>query len=242
MKTKFFICVLFLLINNKSFSQYSYEVVYGISEAKIKKPLYNVDKRSKELVNQIVEYTKNINYILVAQENESLFKQEKLMLKDDNPLNSILLKGALRFTSFNKVTYIDFNKDSLVFVKNLVEKDFTVKRDIQDFNWILTKDKKEILGFNARKAKGSYFNHILGKELNVEAWYIPSIPLQCGPDIFVGLPGLIAEVHLERAVVSVKSIKKKNNLEIEKIEIKNGLSQKEFEQTIKKLTEEFINN
>lgn len=242
MKFKFFIWCFFFLTYCKSFSQFAYEVNYGISEIKLNEPFGDADKRSKEIVKKIVEYAEKINYVLIAKENKSFFTHEKFMVNDDDPLNKILLKGAMRFTSFNEATYINLNKDSLIFIKNLVTKDFTVKRDIYDFKWILAKDEKKILGYDARKAKGTYFNDIIGKKVEIEAWYIPSIPLRFGPDIFVGLPGLIAELHLERAVVSVESIKKKEDLEVKKIVSDNIFSLQEFNEVIKKLTKEYLEN
>jgi GLPGLI family protein len=114
-----------------------------------------------------------------------------------------------------------------------------VKRKYFDFNWVLKEENKNILGYNAKKAVGKYFDPVLKKEIEVQVWFIPSIPLQSGPDIFMGLPGLIAEVDLPRAVVKAKKIETNDALNIKKVDDSEAMSQEEFEEVIGNLNKRF---
>ncbi|MCF6295088.1 MAG: GLPGLI family protein, partial [Flavobacteriaceae bacterium] len=108
--------------------------------------------------------------------------------------------------------------------------------------WIIKDGNKKILGFDAKKAEGNYYDPVTNRELKVEAWFIPSIPIQSGPDIFMGLPGLIAEVDLKGAVITVKKIETNQNLEIEKLDDSKAITQQEYEDIIKNLTKKFIDD
>lgn len=56
-------------------------------------------------------------------------------------------------------------------------------------NWDLKNDSKKVLGYNCKKALVSY------RGRNFIAWYTSEIPINDGPYIFGGLPGLILEIE-----------------------------------------------
>ncbi len=92
-----------------------------------------------------------------------------------------------------------FGNWSNVLVKNLVEK----KNIVQDYaknkyqyeelqpnlNWRLEKNTKEILGYICYKATTEF------RGRKYIAWYAKNIPINNGPYIFEGLPGLIMEIE-----------------------------------------------
>lgn len=240
------LCIFYLGSIPNLYAQTAYKVTYYIAELKLQGSIDNLDERGKRLTKQVIDYSKGVNYILIASQDDSYFESEDILrIENDSPLDDILSRMAKRFTSFNKMVYADHNQDSIVFVRNIVNQDFTVKRNYFNFNWTLTKETKKILGFDAKKAEGNYYDPVTNKELKVEAWFIPSIPLQSGPDIFMGLPGLIAEVNLNGAVVTMKKIEPNLNLDIKKLDGSKAMNQKEYEDLIKNLTdklEKFIDN
>lgn len=222
------------------YAQKTLKATYSVIETKVQGSLDKLDNNSKQLFKQMQAYAKKVNYILIANQEESYFKKEKALTQgSDSPLEHILSRSVQRFTSFNEVVYANHHVDSLVFVRNILNQDFTVKRGYFNFNWILKKETKNILGFNAIKAEGSYHHPVTHKALQVEAWYIPSIPIPFGPDIFMGLPGLIAEVSLQGAVVRVKKIEQNENFEIEKLDVSKAKNQTEFEDLLKGLNKKF---
>jgi GLPGLI family protein len=218
--------------------------VYRIAEPKIQGSTVGLDQNSKQLIKQVKAYAKNISYTLITTQDESFFEQDDILRKEsDSPLERIISEMALSFASFNERIYSNRKDDTIVFVKKLVNQEFIVKRKSFDFSWSIKDENKKILGFEANKALGSYFDPVTNKDLKVEAWFIPSIALQAGPDIFAGLPGLIAEVHLKGAVVTIDKIDTNlKNLDIEKVDDSNAMLQEEYEALIKRLNKKFIKN
>jgi len=221
-------------------AQNSFKVTYHISEVKLQGSAENLNEEGKHFTQQVIDYSKNVNYILISNQKASYFEAEEGLSKEsDSPLEEILSRMSKRFTSFNTKSYINYEQDSIVFVRNLVGQDFTVIRECYNFIWSIKKDSKTILGFEAKKAEGTYHHPVTNKELKVIAWFIPSIPLQSGPDIFTGLPGLIAEVDLQGAVVTAKQIEPNKSMIIKKVDASKAMSQIEFENVIQSLTKKF---
>ena len=225
------------------YSQKTYKVTYYILEPKLFGSIDNLDEKGKQFSEEIFERAKSINYILITNKLESYFEAENnLSQKNDSPYEQVLVRMAKRFTSFNEMIYSNHKNDSIIFVKNLVNKDFIVKRGNYNFNWTLKNETKQILGFEAKKAEGLYYYPITNEELKVEAWYIPTIPLKSGPDIFIGLPGLIVELNLKGAVVTVKMIETIDDIKIKKIDDSKSITQQEYDDLIKSLTKKYIEN
>lgn len=238
-----FLCILGLGFNPSLYAQSSYKVTYNISAIKLQGSVDNLDERGKQLTEQVIDRAKNVHYILLANNKHSYFKLQEVLTKESNsPLEDMLFLMAKRFTSFNENVYADPNNQTIVFTKNMVNKEFMVKRSYYDFNWVLQENTKKIIGFNAKKAIGTYYDATSDEELHVEAWFIPSLPLQFGPDIFMGLPGLILEVSLKGAIVTAINIETNVNLEIDKIDDSQAMSQEEFEDLRKNLTKKYIDD
>lgn len=103
--------------------------------------------------------------------------------------------------------YVDYKDNSLVFSRNLAGKYYVVKKnEFYNFKWDIKKETKIIAGLKAQKAIGIYYDIFFGKERIIIAWFIPSIPIPAGPDIYFGLPGLVGEVQLRKAIVKIESI------------------------------------
>ncbi len=78
------------------------------------------------------------------------------------------------------------------------------------------------------------------KEKTITAWYCPEIPINQGPDKYWGLPGLILEVNDGTTVLLCSKIVMNSK---EKVEIKaptkgKEITQKEYDETVKKKMEE----
>ncbi|WP_156831976.1 GLPGLI family protein [Kaistella palustris] len=65
---------------------------------------------------------------------------------------------------------------------------FGIKID-EPLKWRITDETKTVMGMKMQKATTSYGGR------KWDAWFTPEIPLQDGPYVFNGLPGLIAEIR-----------------------------------------------
>lgn len=240
---KIFFCVFLLVPITSSYAQTSYKITYHISEIISSTPREKMEPKIRQLSNQVDAYAENVHYTLIAKNDHSYFELEQSLGKArySNHEETLYAMAEL-FPSFNKRVYADYNENTIVFIRNLAGMDYTVKRDFYDFNWQIKEDAKQILGLEARKAEGNYIHPSTHKEMEIEAWFIPSISLQSGPDIFMGLPGLIAEVHLEQAVVTAIKIEPNAKIEVKKIDDTKAMSQQELEELIIDLTGKFIDN
>jgi GLPGLI family protein len=234
---KIFLCIILFSSVSSLFSQTNYKVTYYISEIKLHGSIDNLDEKGKRFTEQVINRAKDVNYILTTSKNYSYFEWEDVLSKiNESSLENMQLILAKRFASLNDKVYTNHKNDSIVFYRNLGGQNYVVKQKSYAFNWVITKDNKKILGLETMKAEGNYYNALNNEESKVEAWFIPSIPVNSGPDIFNGLPGLIAEINLQGAVITIKKIEPKTNIEIEKVDDSKAMSQQEYESLISSLT------
>lgn len=67
-------------------------------------------------------------------------------------------------------------------------------------DWKIINETKEVLGYPCRKATVTY------RGRNYTAWYSDKLPLNDGPYIFRGLPGLILEIEDADQYVHFKAV------------------------------------
>ena len=79
------------------------------------------------------------------------------------------------------------------------------------------------------------------KEVLVTAWYTPEIPVNQGPEGYWGLPGLILEVNDGKTVILCSKVvlNPKVKAEIKAPTKGKSISQREFDETVVKKTEEY---
>lgn len=78
------------------------------------------------------------------------------------------------------------------------------------------------------------------KQNVITAWYCPEIPVNQGPENYWGLPGLILEVNDGKTVIlcSKLVLNPKDKVEIKPVSKGKVVTQKEFDETVKKKMEE----
>jgi GLPGLI family protein len=72
-------------------------------------------------------------------------------------------------------------------------------------DWEITSEQQNILGYNCIKAMGTVgqamkIGDMEAKPHKVVAWYCPDIPVDAGPHLHGGLPGLILKVEMDEGV------------------------------------------
>ena len=81
-------------------------------------------------------------------------------------------------------------KGEYTFQEMITSKDYYqyVDKNIK-LDWALSSEEKELQGYVCKKATCSY------RGRDYTAWYCPDIPINDGPYVFNGLPGLILEIY-----------------------------------------------
>ena len=136
---------------------------------------------------------KNLNYLLLFDEKQSIFYQSKNMLIDGDYTNKRLaMKGGGRGIYYKNI--LEKNKINILKQDG---KNFFVKKEYRNWDWKILKETKKIMGYTCLKAIGKLeqYNYILkeNKTLTVTVWFTREIPVSFGPSGFDGLPGLVLE-------------------------------------------------
>jgi len=208
--------VFFSLFFYRLKAQDGYKVIYKVNPINIidNNEIYesNQTPALKNLLKKAIKIAKSEDYILLCNNlNSYFFKLDKLDISKNDKSSEMYSRFAGLITAFNVNVSVDYEENNLIFSRALGGNTYNVtKNEFYDFNWNITDDKKVICGLEAKKAVGTYFDIIRNKEFEIIAWFIPSIPIPAGPDIYFGLPGLVGEVQLRKAIVKIESIEEYN--------------------------------
>jgi GLPGLI family protein len=75
----------------------------------------------------------------------------------------------------NAFVFKRFSDNTIIYKDYIANRKFAIKDELGIFNWTLTTEKKELLGYQCQKAVG-YF-----RGRNYEVYFTPEIPLTDGP-------------------------------------------------------------
>jgi len=214
----------FLLSNIFIFSQYdSGKVTYqyqfeGIPfEKKVQNEI--AQEAINNLYKSLLSYSGKINYELTFNNNLSEFKVVET-LNSDNDKN---INNVKNLTGAGEVVYINTKEKFKLKLLDFFGDKVMVKDSLDD-NWNLTQESKKIGNYICYKAWMKNERNVL-----IEAWYTPQIPLNIGPRGYGNLPGLIIELKQATLLYVAKEIvlnpKKKSVIKIPNHKI---ISEKEF--------------
>lgn len=211
----FLICLLFPAIGSAQNMQLFYsgeiEYEYQINQyARIGKLLDNPASREKYR-NQILALQnnrfQNRTYSFKFDKSGSIFE---LMTQAEGNTNIDFAIGIPTLDVFT-----DFASDSIYIKKNVIGQIYEIHEEAVPIVWKFTDERMDILGFECRRANGILFDSVY-----VVAFYCPDIPLNGGPSIFGGLPGLILGVSIPQDNINIfaknlkigrVSVEKENN-------------------------------
>lgn len=126
-------------------------------------------------------------FILQFDAAESLYAFEK---KKDN--DQFRMWGS-DDVGMKNIVYKNFNNGELRSLKQFYESDFLLLDSLKRFEWKLTREFREIAGYECRKA-----TTIINDSLYVIAFYSDDIMGSTGPEGFSGLPGTILGIVMPR--------------------------------------------
>ncbi len=214
------------------------------------KPDSALGKKLQERMKKMFQKTYTLNFT----KSESVYTQNK-------ELQPEVQSGGVEVVMFGSgggtdVLYKNISKKTYTNKTEISGKNFLVKDDLPDLQWEMTTETKKIGSYTCYKAtrfreeeRTSFIMTDGEKEEKKEkvtvvttVWYSPEIPINNGPGMHWGLPGLILEVQEGKQTIVCSELIL-NSAKEEKIEEpKKGkkVSQEKFEKIIKEKTKEML--
>lgn len=212
-----------------SFAQKDFQgKAYYSSKTTVDMDNFGGGQLSEERKKQIAERLKSAlekEFVLTFNQSESLYKEEE---KLDTPG-----QGGMRFGMMGSTEgpqYKNVKEQKLLQEQEFFGKKFLITDSLPNLEWELTSETKNIGQYTCfkatavRKMNASVVNRFgppppggrednndaekeeTLKEVIVTAWYTPQIPVNTGPDVYWGLPGLILEVNADRTTILCSKI------------------------------------
>lgn len=125
--------------------------------------------------------------------SENSYRLDSLLSSDKGSAirQDILANGSSKYgkriVSYNILK--DFPNGKLDYTDNVGGEHYRYQENLPAFNWKITNETKDILGYKCTKAVSKF------RGRTYVAWYTEEIPVNDGPWKFHGLPGLILEVY-----------------------------------------------
>lgn len=212
-----------------------FNITYKVFPKNLLEGKTDVPKEGIYLIKEGTRYAKKEEFSLKINENLSYFSKVDKLISRDDKLVDVYKHISKSFTDFNDNVIFNREKNYIIYEKTILYETYTVKQKPFEFDWEIKNSFKKVLGFDAQKAVGHYVDIITGNKHSIKAWFISEISIPSGPDIFLGLPGLIVEVDLPKSTVKITEINEVEDLEIP-VNTNNGvLSNIEFKEILDKL-------
>ncbi len=129
----------------------------------------------------------------IADSIKEAYKDRERTQQSFNEMRSKMPMSALNFYIFKRQ-----NSAEVSFTEKIVKDNYRYEQNIDDLNWEILPETKEVAGFLAQKAKASFSGR------NYTAWFTTEIPISEGPYKFRGLPGLILEISDDKDYYTFK--------------------------------------
>ncbi len=209
--THYFLLSLFILPLFSQAQNFSGEATYhSASSLELKMDSSQVSPEQQKMIKERLAKALQKEYTLTFTKKESLFKEIEQLDESGGRMAGMMtmVSGA------GSLVYKNVQSEELIEQSEIFGKLFLIKDTLEKYDWKLEKGTKQIGSYTCYKAVlerevvqrnfkseeegGSTFDTIL---INVTAWYTPQIPLNIGPDIYWGLPGLIMEINTDRTTI-----------------------------------------
>lgn len=193
-------------------------------------------KKRAEVINKVKDRKENSGYqgllsdlsvkkeepfSLVIKGRMSSFEQiepEEELSADRGPKIIIVSPS---YSEENVSVYKNLEEMSVTELKDLLGKTYSITRPLPHYQWKVSSDSKEIMGLKTYKAT-------IGDSITV--WFCPTIPVQEGPGLYHGLPGLILDLEDSQAIYSCTAINTNSTCEVGKAKRAKEVTEEEFKQ------------
>jgi len=211
---KHFLSSIILISSVNFFSQKNEGI--AIYKAKTSHTFDNIEKENeREVLNKIFENSgkeSSINFKLFFKNEKSVFFVEKALKRESKKIDFVSIKAKI----IGKI-YVDLITKEIVQHREKFGEVFNINSNLNDHEWILTKETIKIGNYTCYKAilknKGNKKNETI-------AWYSPKLPYNIGPLGYCGLPGLVIVLKDDVFIYTLKKISFNLSKQDEKIVIK----------------------
>lgn len=155
--------------------------------------------------------------------------EEMIKKSDNNPKNldpaALQAVISMKKPVFKEIVHKSSKGEQTTVYSNLFFDNYVYTQPLALTGWKIEDEYKEILGFKCQKAGITYSGR------DFVAWFAEEIPLQDGPYVFNGLPGLILQVEDTKGFYKFELIGIENSsIEMDKRVLRNpiALSKKQF--------------
>lgn len=187
-----YIIIIFLLVSGTGASAQSTFIYSGRIEYERKvNQHFNLDGDSEwmlEIKKQIPKFVTDV-YELVFSPDVSVYK-----LARENPDNKYMWGGK---PSSSDLVVQNYEKRQLTIQRDIFEQTYLLQDSLRNFEWRITDEKREIAGFDCRKAVTRICDSVY-----VVAFYTDQIPVSSGPESFGNLPGMILGLAVPRLSIT----------------------------------------
>lgn len=227
----------------------------------------NGEKESPEMRQAFEEAFKKAtekNYTLTFTKNEALYEETQELEAPKPSAGGIQIQVAF---SGGGNQYMNTKTKTKRIEENVMDKEFLIEDNLETINWQMTNETKKIGEYSCYKAitiipvsekeqkeyeeflekekiKPALFKMDEPKPREITAWYTPEIPVNVGPKLFWGLPGLILEITDGEEIILCSKIvlSTKENEPIKIPKKGKKVTQKEFDIQEKKITDRLKND
>lgn len=188
----------------------------------------------KSDIDNIEKQAQKLRFELAFNQNASAFSLIENLPIDKNDFNA---KMAITIFDGDKMYYTNLKEAYIIEQKTFFGKKFQVKTNLEDVEWKLDDDQKQVSDYLCYKAIGKRYGvskNFETFETEVIAWYCPEIPIGTGPFEAVGLPGMVLQLDLKGRSIVLESLNFEKGIQVENPIKGDVVSRKEYDSIYKK--------
>lgn len=206
MKMKLIIILTLMIVStNNSYAQIklkdtiNYQISYNFSYQENKE-----DTLSRKTEAMVLKISNTFSYYI----NYNNMKMREMISNYKNKSSSIPVIRSRPKTRLVSTILKDYKNKELNFSNLVGQRYYYYTQPLNIFEWKLVNEKKEILGYQCKKATTTFAGR------DYVAWYAIDIPISDGPYKFNGLPGLIFSIYdtKEHYTFNINSIEETNEI------------------------------
>ncbi len=190
-------------LTNCAFSQNLNRAIYKLTLIEDEDFEAKLPSEQKSAIKDAHRELDNLSAELIFNDTISIYKLTDGIRTKTLAENIAISKLQARkpiYTNLKKGRSFHHNDDGFLYEKN----EFLIYTDLNNHNWQITNEQKEIDGIKVVKAIGRLYNG--DNYTQIIAYFAPSYPYKFGPIGVANLPGLIFELQNGKKYYTLKSI------------------------------------